>query len=53
LQVLRPLLPKQRPGEGRAGEEPAALRAFQEAERLLSEDARFLRTPARERSVVF
>ena len=46
-QVIRPLLPKKRPKDAR--DEPGALRSFPDAEKLLAEDARFLRTPARDR----
>ena len=48
-QVIRPLLPKKRPKDAR--DEPGALRSFPDAEKLLAEDARFLRTPARDRWV--
>lgn len=43
-QVIKPLLPK-----SRSKEQPPELRSFSAAEQLLGEDARFLRTPARER----
>lgn len=43
-QVIKPLLPK-----SKAKDEPRALRSFTEAERLLVEDTRFLRVPARDR----
>ncbi len=44
MQVIKPLLPK-----SKGKEEPRALRSFSEAERLMGEDARFLRAPARDR----
>ena len=44
MQVIKPLLPK-----SKGKEEPRALRSFSEAERLMGEDARFLRAPSRDR----
>ncbi|BDA46960.1 Transcription elongation regulator 1 [Coccomyxa sp. Obi] len=43
-EVIKPLLPK-----SKGKDEPRALRSFSEAERLMGEDARFLRAPARDR----
>ena len=49
-QVVRPLLPKQPPSGGRPNDDgPAELRSFPAAEKLLGEDARFLRAPPRDR----
>jgi hypothetical protein len=48
-QVIRPLLPKQRPSGGRPDEGPAELRSFPEAEKLMGEDARYVRAPPRDR----
>ena len=48
LQVIRPLLPSQKP-EGDEADGPPALRRFPEAEKLLQEDPRFAKTPAHDR----
>lgn len=48
LQVLRPLLPKHKPADDQP-DGPSALRRFSEAEKLMQEDPRFVRAPARDR----